>query len=62
MENILTLDRTMLIASLIAGYDINFFRWICIEIYEREFSDFTALPFPCFMQHLCDAAGVLLIP
>lgn len=54
-ENMLTCDRVELIASLIAGYDIDFPRWIRAE---KAFYEFITLPFPCLVQRLCDAAGV----
>lgn len=59
VANMLTWDRVLLINILILGYDINFARWIWDVIHKRTFHQFTRIPFPYFVQRLCDVIGVL---
>lgn len=58
MDNILTWDRVALISILNVGYNIDFARWIQLNIHIRAFSETNTFPFPCLIQQLCDAAGV----
>lgn len=46
VNNVLTLDRVKLMASLIVGYDIDFAQYIQDEIHERDFREITSIPFP----------------
>ena len=61
-DNSLTLDRAVVVANILAGYEIHFARYIVQEIHERAFRDHTSIPFPCLIQGLCDRAGVARIP
>lgn len=45
-------------ASIIVGYDIDFVWYIRDEIHEKAFKEITNIPFPYFIQRLCDTAGV----
>lgn len=61
VDDVLTWDQVVLISSLIAGYDINFSRWIQAGISKRAFRELNTILFPCLVQRLYDMAGVLFI-
>lgn len=58
MDNVLTLDRAVLIASFIASYDIKFSRWIWAEIRKGALRELTTLSFSCLGQRLYYVVGV----
>ena len=61
-DNSLTLDRAVVVDSIIVGYDIHITRYILREIHKCAFRDHTSIPFPCLIQSLCDKAGVVKLP
>ncbi|WMV54471.1 hypothetical protein MTR67_047856 [Solanum verrucosum] len=51
-------DSVVMIASLMAGNEINFYQIMIVKINERAFWDKTTLPFPCLIFHLCRKATI----
>lgn len=51
-----------MVASIIAGYDIDFARCIIAGIHERVFRRLTTMPFPCLIYRLCRDFGEPIIP
>lgn len=49
-DNILTWKRAALVASLVAGYEIDFTTLIRMKVYDRELAETNALPFLCIIQ------------
>ena len=57
-DNIVTWDRAVLMAAMIAGFEVDF-AWLLQEVmHEREFKVTTTYPFPCMIFTLCRSAGV----
>ncbi|KAM3217714.1 putative protein isoform X1 [Capsicum annuum] len=61
-DNRLTPDRAVLVASIMAGYNINIPRYIVEEIRERALQVTTSIPFPCLVYRLCRESGVPVLP
>lgn len=59
-ENILMQEIENLIACLMVRYDINFVRFIHLEIHIRAFGETTTLFLPYLIKQLCDVTEVLL--
>lgn len=60
-DNHLTLERAVMVASIMDEYDINFDRCIIREIHERAFRLTTTIPFLCLIYRLCMDSGVPII-
>ena len=57
-DNIVTWDREVLMAAMIAGFEV-YFAWLLQAVmHEREFKVTTTYPFPCMIFALCRSAGV----
>uniref|UniRef100_M1DK38 Integrase core domain containing protein n=1 Tax=Solanum tuberosum TaxID=4113 RepID=M1DK38_SOLTU len=59
-DNQLTWDRAVMVATLVAGVEIDFSRMLLAEIHERELKTCTTYPFPCLIFRLCRDSGVLI--
>jgi len=57
-DNQLTWDRAVMVATLVAGVEIDFARMLLAEIHERAFKTSTTYPFPCLIFQLCRDSGV----
>lgn len=57
-ENVLTWDRVVMVAALVAGLEIDFARMMLAEIHKRVFKISTTFPFPCLIFQLCRDAEV----
>lgn len=57
----LTLDRAMIVVSLMDGYEIDFIWIIITEIHERALQKTTTIPFPCLIFKLRRESTVPLI-
>ena len=57
-DNIVTWDRTLLIAAMIAEFEVDFAWLLQAVMYEREIKVTTTYPFPCMIFALCRSAGV----
>ena len=57
-NNILTLDRALVVASLVAGLEIDFVKLLILVIHERTFKSSTTYPFVCLIFHLFRDARV----
>ena len=57
-DNIVTWDRAVLMASMIAGFELDFAWLLQAVMHEREFKVTTTYPFPCMMFALCRSASV----
>uniref|UniRef100_M1DIM6 Integrase core domain containing protein n=1 Tax=Solanum tuberosum TaxID=4113 RepID=M1DIM6_SOLTU len=57
-DNALTWDRAVMVAALVAGFDIDFVCMLLAEIHERTFRSTTTLPFSCMNFQLCRDGGV----
>lgn len=58
VDNILTWDRALLVASLVAGLEVKFTKLLISVIDERAFKTSTTYPFVCTIFHLCSDVGV----
>uniref|UniRef100_M1DUI5 Integrase core domain containing protein n=1 Tax=Solanum tuberosum TaxID=4113 RepID=M1DUI5_SOLTU len=58
VDNVISWDRVVMLATLVAGLAIGFARILIALIHERAFKTTTTLPFPCLIFHICRAAGV----
>ena len=57
-DNIVTWDRVVLMAAMIAGFEV-YFAWLLQAVmHERAFKVTTTYPFPCMIFALCRSAGV----
>ena len=57
-DSIVTWDRAVLMAAMIAGFEVDF-AWLLQEVmHERAFKVTTTYPFPCMIFALCRSAGV----
>uniref|UniRef100_M1DKM7 Integrase core domain containing protein n=1 Tax=Solanum tuberosum TaxID=4113 RepID=M1DKM7_SOLTU len=52
-DNALTWDRAVMVAALVAGFEIDFVCMLLAEIHERTFRSTTTLPFSCMNFQLC---------
>ncbi|KAG5579908.1 hypothetical protein H5410_050535 [Solanum commersonii] len=52
-DNQVTWDRAVMVATLVAGVEINFARLLLAEIHERASKISTTYPFPCLIFQLC---------
>ena len=59
-DNILTWDRAVMVASLVAMLEIDLSRLLIFVIHERAFKTSTIYPFACVIFQLCRDAGVSL--
>ena len=58
VDNIVTLDRAVLMAAMIAGFEVDFAWLVQAVMHERAFKVTTTYPFPCMIFALCRTAGV----
>ena len=57
-DNIIAWDRAVLIAAMIAGFEVDF-AWILQAVmHARAFKVTTTYPFPCMIFSICTSAGV----
>lgn len=61
-DNHFTLDSAVMVASIMAVYNINFDRCIIAKIHERTFWKDTTMSFSCLIHGLCRDSGVPIIP
>ena len=59
-DNIVTWDCAVLMAAMIAGFEVDFTWLLQAVIHERAFKVTTTYPFPCMIFSLCRSAGVLI--
>uniref|UniRef100_M1DN58 Integrase core domain containing protein n=1 Tax=Solanum tuberosum TaxID=4113 RepID=M1DN58_SOLTU len=57
-DNVVTWDRTVMVAALVAGFEMDFARLIIAEVHERAFKSTTTYSIPCLLFHLCRDSGV----
>uniref|UniRef100_M1DWY2 Integrase core domain containing protein n=1 Tax=Solanum tuberosum TaxID=4113 RepID=M1DWY2_SOLTU len=57
-DNQLTWDRSVMVAALVEGVEIDFARMLLAKIHERAFKTSTTYPFPCLIFKLCRDSGV----
>ena len=57
-DNIVTWDRAVLMAVMIAGFEVDFAWLLQAVMHERAFKVTTTYPFPCMIFSLCRSAGV----
>ena len=57
-DNIVTWDRAVLMAAMIAGFKIDFEWLLQAVMHERAFKVTTTYPFPCMIFSLCRSVGV----
>ena len=57
-DNIVTWDRAVLIAAMIAGFEADFSWLLQAVMHERAFKVTTTYPFPCMIFSLCRSAAV----
>uniref|UniRef100_M1D9L6 Integrase core domain containing protein n=1 Tax=Solanum tuberosum TaxID=4113 RepID=M1D9L6_SOLTU len=57
-DNVVTWDRVVMLATIMAGLEIDFSHILIAEIHERSFKTTTTLPFPCLIFHFCREASV----
>ena len=57
-DNIVTWDRVVLIAAIIAWFVVDFAWLLQAFMHERAFKVTTTYPFPCMIFPLCRSAGV----
>ena len=57
-DNIVTWDRAVLMAVMIAGFEVDFAWLLQAVMHEREFKVTTTYSFPCIIFALCRSAGV----
>ena len=55
-DNIVTLDGAVLIAAMIAGFEVDFVWLLQAVMHERAFKVTTTFPFPCMIFSLCRSA------
>lgn len=60
-DNHLTLDHVVMVASIMAIYNIDFARCIIAEIHEREFWHTMIIPFPYLIYRICRDSEILII-
>ena len=52
-DNIVTWDRTVLMAAIIAGFEVDFAWLLQAVMHERVFKAILTYPFPCMIFALC---------
>lgn len=57
-DNVIILKRSILLANILAGYEIDWARIISEQIHESTVQMNTSLLFPVLIHQLCSAAGV----
>ena len=57
-DNIVTWDRAVLMAAMIAGFEVDFAWLLQAVMHERAFKVNTTYPFLCMIFSLCRSAGV----
>ena len=57
-DNIVTWDRAVLMAAMIAGFEMDFAWLLQAVMHKRDFKVTTTYPFPCMIFYLCRSAGV----
>ena len=57
-DNIITWDRAVLMAAMIAGFEVDFASLLQSVMHERAFKVTTTYLFPCMIFSLCRSAGV----
>ena len=57
-DNIVTWDRAVLMAAMIARFEVDFAWLLQAVMHERAFKVTTTYPFPCMIFALCRTAGV----
>ena len=57
-DNIVTWDRAVLMAAMIAGFEVDYLWLLQAVLHERAFKVTTTYPFPCMIFSLCRSAGV----
>ena len=57
-DNIVTWDRAVLMAAMIAGFEVNFAWLLQAVMHKRAFKVTTTYPFPWIIFSLCRSAGV----
>ena len=50
----------MLIAAMVAGFEVDFVWLLQAVVHERSFNATTTNPFPCMIFELCSSTGVLV--
>lgn len=58
VNNVVTWNRMVLVSSLLAGLEIDFFRILISVIHKRAFKTSTIYPFACRIPQLCKDARV----
>uniref|UniRef100_M1DCJ7 Integrase core domain containing protein n=1 Tax=Solanum tuberosum TaxID=4113 RepID=M1DCJ7_SOLTU len=58
VDNLLTWDHAIMVATFVVGLEVDFARMLIAQIHERNFKANTTLPIPCLNFHLCRDAGV----
>ena len=58
VDNIVTWDREVLMAAMIAAFEVDFAWLLQAVMHERAFKVTTTYPFPCMIFALCRSAGV----
>ena len=59
-DNIVTWDRAVLMAAMIAWFEMDFAWLLQTVMHERDFKVTTTYPFPCMIFSLCRSAGVTI--
>ena len=57
-DNIVTWDRAVLMAAMIAKFEVDFAWLLQAVMHEMAFKVTTTYPFPCMIFALCRSAGV----
>ena len=57
-DNIVTWDKKVFVAALVAGFDVDIPRLFLAVIHERAFKATTTYPFHCLIFELCRSVGV----
>ena len=57
-DNIVTWDRAILMAAMIAEFEVDFAWFLQAVMHERSFKVTTTYPFPCMIFSLCRSVGV----
>ena len=57
-DNIVTWDRSVLMAMMIVEFEVDFAGLLQAVMHERAFKVTTTYPFPCMIFALCRSAGV----
>ena len=57
-DNIVTWDRAVLMAAMIAGFEVDVAWLLQAVMHERDFKGTTTYPFPCMIFSLCRSGGV----